>query len=67
MEPQEELLNLEGMTPELAAELAKLKITDLEELAEQGVDDIIDIEGLDEASAGALIMAARNIKWFGDE
>ncbi len=67
LEPQEELLNLEGMTAELAAELAKLKITDLEELAEQGVDDIIDIEGLDEASAGALIMAARNIKWFGDE
>lgn len=67
LEPQEELLNLEGMTAELAAQLAKLKITDLEELAEQGVDDIIDIEGLDEASAGALIMAARNIKWFGDE
>lgn len=67
LEPQEELLNLEGMTAELAAELAKLKITDLEELAEQGVDDIIDIEELDEASAGALIMAARNIKWFGDE
>ncbi|MBE1287312.1 MAG: transcription termination/antitermination protein NusA [Alteromonadaceae bacterium] len=67
LEPQEELLNLEGMTTEIAAELAKLKITDLEELAEQGVDDIIDIEGLDEASAGALIMAARNIKWFGDE
>ena len=67
LEPQEELLNLAGMTQEIAYALAKLKVTDLEELAEQGVDDIIDIEGLDEAKAGELIMAARNIKWFGDE
>ena len=31
----------------------------LEDLAEQGVDDLTDIEGLDDEKAGALIMAAR--------
>ncbi|MFY3767818.1 hypothetical protein, partial [Escherichia coli] len=35
--------------------------------AEQGVDDLADIEGLTDEKAGELIMAARNICWFGDE
>ncbi len=39
----------------------------LEDLAEQGIDDLADIEGLTDEKAGALIMAARNICWFGDE
>ncbi|KAA6107083.1 hypothetical protein F3I18_22705 [Pantoea sp. B_10] len=39
----------------------------MEDLAEQGVDDLTDIEGLDDEKAGALIMAARNICWFGDD
>jgi N utilization substance protein A len=39
----------------------------LEDLADQGTDDLLDIEGLDEVSAGELIMAARNICWFSDE
>ena len=42
-------------------------VTDLEELAEQGTDDISDIDELDEEKAGALIMAARNIVWFSEE
>ncbi|MGL4958534.1 MAG: hypothetical protein ACRC49_05950, partial [Plesiomonas sp.] len=29
--------------------------------------DLADIEGLDENKAGELIMAARNICWFGNE
>ena len=66
-EPKEELLNLEGMTQEVAIALAKRGVTDLEELAEQGTDDIADIEELDEKSAGDFIMAARNIKWFSEE
>jgi N utilization substance protein A len=66
-EPKEELLNLEGMTQEVAIALAKRGVTDLEELAEQGTDDIADIEELDEKSAGDFIMAARNIKWFNEE
>lgn len=67
MEPKEELLALAGMSVELAKALAARGVTDLEELAEQGTDDISDIEGLDETSAGEFIMAARNIKWFADE
>ncbi|MCP3428091.1 transcription termination factor NusA [Opacimonas viscosa] len=66
-EPKEELLNLEGMTQEIAIALAKRGVTDLEELAEQGTDDIADIEELDEKTAGDFIMAARNIKWFSEE
>merc|ERR1712169_136117 len=66
-EPTEELLNLEGMDKHLAYVLASRGITDLEELAEQGTDDISDIDELDEEKAGALIMAARNIVWFSEE
>lgn len=66
-EPTEELLNLEGVDRHLAYVLASKGICDLEDLAEQGVDDIADIEELTEEKAGELIMAARNIKWFSDE
>jgi N utilization substance protein A len=39
----------------------------LEDLAEQGIDDLAGIEGLTAEKAGELIMAARNICWFGEE
>ncbi|WP_244086674.1 helix-hairpin-helix domain-containing protein, partial [Aeromonas caviae] len=35
----------------------------LEDLAEQGIDDLADIEELTAEKAGELIMAARNICW----
>jgi len=66
-EPAEDLLNLEGMEKHLAFVLASKGVCTLEELAEQGVDDLVDIEELDEAKAGELIMAARNICWFNEE
>ncbi|MCY7295928.1 transcription termination factor NusA [Alteromonas sp. a30] len=66
-EPKEELLALEGMEKHVAFVLASRGVVDLESLAEQGVDDISDIEELDEESAGALIMAARNKVWFNEE
>lgn len=66
-EPAEDLLNLEGLERHLAYTLASKGIRTLEDLAEQGVDDLTDIEELDEAKAGELIMAARNICWFGDD
>ncbi|KMV74093.1 transcription termination factor NusA [Rosenbergiella epipactidis] len=65
--PAEDLLGVEGMTPELANRLAAIGVSTLEDLAEQGVDDLADIEQLDEEKAGTLIMAARNICWFGDD
>ncbi|MEP0354801.1 MAG: transcription termination factor NusA [Paraglaciecola sp.] len=67
VEPKEELLNLEGMDKHLAYMLASRGITDLEGLAEQGTDEISDIEELSEEKAGELIMAARNIVWFNEE
>lgn len=66
-EPTEELLNLEGVDRHLAYVLASKGICNLEDLAEQGVDDLADVEELTEEKAGELIMAARNIQWFSDE
>ncbi|WP_076418895.1 transcription termination factor NusA [Colwellia sp. UCD-KL20] len=66
-EPAEDLLNLEGLERHLAFVLASRGIITLEDLAEQGVDEISDIEELDETKAGELIMAARNICWFNEE
>lgn len=64
VEPEKALLELDGMTRELAYILAKAGISTLEDLAEQGVDDLIDIESLTKEQAGEFIMAARNICWF---
>ncbi|MDO6426723.1 transcription termination factor NusA [Thalassotalea sp. 1_MG-2023] len=66
-EPAEDLLNLEGLDRHLAFVFASRGVITLEDLAEQGVDDISDIEELDEKTAGELIMAARNICWFNEE
>jgi N utilization substance protein A len=66
-QPAEDLLNLEGLDRELAFKLAAIGVCTLEDLAEQGVDDLTDIEGLNDERAGELIMAARNICWFGDD
>jgi N utilization substance protein A len=66
-EPTQELLELEGMERHLAFVLASKGIHDLELLAEQGIDDLNEIEELDSEKAGQLIMAARNIVWFNEE
>jgi len=61
--PAEDLLVLEGMSPDLALALARRGVRTREELAEQAVDDIADIEGLAAEEAGKLIMKARE-HWF---
>ncbi len=61
--PDKTLLNMEGMTAELANRLAQRGITSMEELAEQSVDELLEIEGITEEKAGALIMKARE-PWF---
>ncbi|TKB49281.1 transcription termination/antitermination protein NusA [Ferrimonas sediminicola] len=66
-EPAEDLLGLEGLDRHLAFVLASKGVITLEDLAEQGVDDLSEIEELTEEKAGELIMAARNICWFSDE
>jgi N utilization substance protein A len=65
-QPAEDLLNMEGMTPELARQLAAQGIVTMEDLAEQAVDDLADIEELDETQAAELIMTAR-APWFAEE
>ena len=67
LEPAEDLLGLEGLERELAFKLAAKGVVTLEDLADQGVDELEDIEGLTEERAGELIMAARNICWFNEE
>lgn len=67
LEPAEDLLGLEGLERELAFKFAAKGVATLENLAEQGIDDLEGIEGLTEERAGELIMAARNICWFSDE
>lgn len=61
---EDKLLNLEGMDRHIAFKLAEKQIVTLEALAEQGVDDLTDIEELSAEKAGELIMAARQICWF---
>jgi N utilization substance protein A len=62
-EPAADLLELDGMDEELAQVLASHGIVTREDLAEQAVDDLTEIEGMDAARAGALIMTARK-HWF---
>ncbi len=64
--PAEDLLAMEGMSVELANRLAQAGIQTMEDLAEQAVDDLLEIEDMDEEKAGALIMQAR-APWFENE
>ena len=50
---------MEGMSNDLAFELACRGIITIDDLADQCVDDLIVIEGLGEEKAGKLIMTAR--------
>lgn len=54
---------MDGMDRALAFQLAANGILTMEDLAEQSVDDLLDIDGIDEERAAALIMAAR-APWF---
>ena len=60
------LLQLEGMDKDLMQALAERGILTVENLAEQAVDDLLGIAGMDEEKAGFLIMAARE-PWFAEQ
>jgi N utilization substance protein A len=65
-EPEEDLLTMDGMERALAFQLAKRGIRSMEDLAEQSVDELLEIEGIDdEQRAGQLIMTAR-APWFAE-
>jgi N utilization substance protein A len=61
--PADDLLLLEGMQPDLALALARRGVRTREDLAEQAIDDLLDIQGLTAEEAGKLIMKARE-HWF---
>ena len=65
-QPAADLYDVEGMDEGLANLLAKRGILCREDLAEQAVDELLEVTDLDEKQAGALIMSARAI-WFEDE
>ena len=61
--PAQDLLDMEGMDAGLANELAKQGIITMADLAEQSIDDLLEISGLDQDKAAKLIMKARE-PWF---
>ncbi len=63
IEPAQDLLDMEGMQRHLAYLLAKHGIITREDLAEQSVDDLLEIGEFDEDTAAKLIMTARQ-PWF---
>ncbi|HKJ21357.1 MAG TPA: transcription termination factor NusA [Woeseiaceae bacterium] len=62
-EPAADLRDLEGMDKETAYLLASHGVVTREDLAEQAVDDLLEIENMEEERAAKLIMAAR-AHWF---
>ena len=60
---EESLLTLAGMTDELAEQLIKIGVNNVNDLAEQSVDELLVIPGMTSEVAGELIMKARE-PWF---
>jgi len=65
-QPAQDLLEMEGMDRDLAYKLAGMGIVTMEDLAEQAVDELMEIDGMDEERAGQLIMTAR-APWFAEQ
>lgn len=65
VEPSPDLLEMEGMDRELAYLLASHGVRTVDDLAEQSVDELMEVPGMDEQRAGSLIMKAR-ASWFAE-
>lgn len=63
----DDLLNFEGLDCVLVFKLVVCGVCMLEDFVEQGVDDLVDIEGMIDEKVGEFIMVVCNICWFGDE
>ncbi len=66
LEPEADLLGMEGMDKRTAYQLSAIGIKSMEDLAEQAVDDLLELEEMTEERAGSLIMTAR-APWFEEE
>jgi N utilization substance protein A len=62
-EVSQNLRDLEGLTPELIAKLADGGIHTRDDLADLAVDELVELTGIDDEKAKALIMKARE-HWF---
>jgi N utilization substance protein A len=62
-EPAEDLLAMEGMSEELAKQLAEKGIVTMEDLADLSVDELLELATIEEQKATSLIMLAR-APWF---
>lgn len=60
---EEDLKNLEGLDADLVRKLADNGVITRDDLADLAVDDLVDMTGMEEAAARALIMKARE-HWF---
>jgi N utilization substance protein A len=63
--PAADLLEMEGMDNHLALVLASKGVITMEDLAEQSVDELLDIDDMTEERAGTLILTAR-APWFAE-
>ena len=57
---------MDGMDNELALAMSGINVLSMEDLAEQSIDELMELEGMTEEKAGELIMTAR-APWFADE
>ena len=64
-EPEQDLLEMDGMDRDLAYRLAGNGVRTIEDLAELSVDELMESVGLDQERAAQLIMAARS-PWFAE-
>jgi len=65
LEPAPDLLQLEGMDQALALSLARNGVVTMEDLAEQSLDELVELVGIDAEQAARLIMKARE-PWFAE-
>jgi N utilization substance protein A len=62
-EVSQDLRSLDGMTTSLVAKLAEGNVHTRDDLAELAVDELVEMTGINEEDAKALIMKAR-AHWF---
>jgi N utilization substance protein A len=62
-EVSQDLRSLDGMTTGLVAKLAEGNVHTRDDLAELAVDELVEMTGINEEDAKALIMKAR-AHWF---
>lgn len=65
-EVSDDMRNLEGVDADMLRNLAEAGITTRDDLAELSVDELIEITGIDEETAKAVILTARE-HWFTED